>query len=75
MDEDQWLTASKVAKRLGVSRSSVWRMTLTELPYVLTSGGQRRYRLADVMQKAGDPGLEARVTLLEERVDRLEQAQ
>jgi excisionase family DNA binding protein len=74
VDEDVWLTASEVAKRLGVSRSTVWRMSLADLPYVTTRGGQRRYRLAAVLSKAGDPGLEARVSDLEQRVTRLEDA-
>jgi len=43
-DEDPWWTAGQVADHLGVSRTSVWRIPHTDLPYKLHGGrGVRRY--------------------------------
>lgn len=79
MEPDRWLTVSEVARLLGVSRSTVWRMTAEELPFVQTQGGgqrrgHRRYRAGDVSayRSQGEATLEDRVADLEERVSRLE---
>jgi len=79
---DPWLTATQVARMLGCNRSSVYRTSRDKLPYTETTGGgsrrgRRRYALSDVraLAEVGDwPRLVQRVTRLEERVDRLEQA-
>ena len=80
MADEPDLTASQVARMLGLNRSSVWRMDRGRLPYVETSGGghrrgRRRYALRDVqalVDAADMPTLAGRVTRLEERVDAIE---
>jgi hypothetical protein len=66
---------------LGCNRSSVYRMDRLKLPYIETAGGptrggRRRYAMSDVraLAEARESDLADRVSRLEERVDRLEQA-
>lgn len=42
------LTSSEVARELGVSRTTVWRIPRRDLPYRLTPGGWRRYARSNV---------------------------
>jgi hypothetical protein len=77
-DEDRRIKSAAVAQRLGVSRKTVWRIPVAELPYTLSPGGgtrrQRLYLAADVeryrARHGGDPG--ETDPALAERVARLE---
>jgi predicted DNA-binding transcriptional regulator AlpA len=83
-DRVQWMTAGQVAKRLGVHRSTVHRLSEEDLPFRIQLGDRRRrYDPKDVERLAtGQPpsllaavaDLAGRVEDHEERIARLEES-
>lgn len=57
--EGAYLTPGQVARRLGVSPKTIYRWaTDGRIPCVVTLGGHRRFRVADIAAVAAAMGLE-----------------
>lgn len=51
--QEELLTTTQLASKLGVSRQTIWKLTRTGSIKSIQLGRSRRYRLTDILEKLG----------------------